>query len=160
MGRIKILFVCSGNICRSPTAQGIFSILVQQARLTSYFEIDSAGTHTRLNGAPADPRSVATAEHHGVDLSPLRSRRLCAVDYDYYDYIIAMDHSNIRSMLAECDQENSSKIKLLLTYAESVSSREVPDPYGQGIAGFEVVFNLIEQACQGLLATLRQTLPQ
>ncbi len=145
-----------GNICRSPTAHGLFLSLIRKQQLEQVIEVDSAGTHSWNIGSSPDLSAQKTAEKYGVDLSDLRARRVVKEDYDYYDYIMAMDKSNLANMLAECDEYNRHKLKLLLDYADNTEITEIPDPYGEGMDGFETVYGLIEQGCLGLLSTLKQ----
>lgn len=145
-----------GNICRSPTAHGLFLSLLENDDLNDQFEIDSAGTHSWNIGNPPDISSQKTAKKHGVDISELRARRITQNDYDYYDCIVAMDNSNLSNMLADCEQHNKHKLKLLLDYADDTIISEVPDPYGDAMDGFETVYALIEQGCVGLLCTLKK----
>jgi protein-tyrosine phosphatase len=119
-------------------------------------EVDSAGTHSWNIGSSPDLSAQKTAQKYGVDLSDLRARRVVKEDYDYYDYIVAMDKSNLANMLAECEGNNRHKLKLLLDYADNNEITEVPDPYGDGLDGFETVYGLIEQGCLGLLCTLKK----
>ena len=158
MRMTKVLFVCMGNICRSPTAHGLFLSLIQEQQLEQLIEVDSAGTHSWNIGSSPDLSSQKTAEKYGIDLSQLRARCVVKGDYDYYDYIVAMDKSNLANMLAECNEDNRHKLKLLLDYAVNSGITEVPDPYGEGMDGFETVYGLIEQGCLGLLSTLKQDL--
>ena len=144
-----------GNICRSPTAHGLFLSLVRAEQLEELIEVDSAGTHSWNIGSSPDLSAQKTAQKYGVDLSDLRARRVVKEDYDYYDYIVAMDKSNLANMLAECEEYNRHKLKLLLDYADYNEIMEVPDPYGEGMDGFETVYGLIEQGCLGLLTTLK-----
>ncbi len=153
---MKILFVCMANICRSPIAHGLFLSLIREQHLDEAIEIDSAGTHSWRHGNPPDISSQKTAKKHGIDLSKLQARRIVKEDYDYYDYIVAMDKSNLSNMLIECKEENRYKLKLLLEYADNTSLTEVPDPYGEEIDGFETVYGLIEQGCLGLLCALQK----
>ena len=144
-----------GNICRSPTAHGLFLSLVRAEQLEELIEVDSAGTHSWNIGSSPDLSAQKTAQKYGVDLSDLRARRVVKEDYDYYDYIVAMDKSNLANMLVECEEYNRHKLKLLLDYADYNEIMEVPDPYGEGMDGFETVYGLIEQGCLGLLTTLK-----
>jgi protein-tyrosine phosphatase len=153
---MKILFVCMGNICRSPTAHGLLLSLIRKQQLEHVIEVDSAGTHSWNIGSSPDLSSQKTAEKYGIDLSQLRARRVVKEDYEYYDYIVAMDKSNLANMLAECEEYNRHKLKLLLDYADNTEITEIPDPYGEGMDGFETVYGLIEQGCLGLLSTLKQ----
>ena len=145
-----------GNICRSPTAHGLFLSLVRAEQLEELIEVDSAGTHSWNIGSSPDLSAQKTAQKYGVDLGDLRARRVVKEDYDYYDYIVAMDKSNLANMLAECEEYNRHKLKLLLDYADYNEIMEVPDPYGEGMDGFETVYGLIEQGCLGLLTTLKE----
>ena len=145
-----------GNICRSPTAHGLFLSLLRKQQMEEIIEVNSAGTHSWNIGSSPDLSAQKTAQKYGVDLSDLRARRVVKEDYDYYDYILAMDKSNLANMLAECGEYNRHKLKLLLEYADDTEITEVPDPYGEGMDGFEIVYGLIEQGCQGLLSTLKQ----
>ena len=153
---MKILFVCMGNICRSPTAHGLFLSLIRKQQLDEIIEVDSAGTHSWNIGNSPDFSAQMIARQHGVDLTDLRARRVVQEDYDYYDYIVAMDKSNLANMLAECEEYNRYKLKLLLEYANDTEITEVPDPYGAGMDGFETVYGLIEQGCLGLLRTVQK----
>lgn len=161
---MKVLFVCMGNICRSPTAHGLFISLVnsmeREEQLVEYIEVDSAGTHSWNIGSPPAIYSQMTAKKHGIDISELRARRIIREDYDYYDYIVAMDNSNLQNMLAVCEKRNRHKFKLLLDYAEKTELTEVPDPYGAGMDGFETVYSLIEQGCGGLLRALKKEMTE
>lgn len=145
-----------GNICRSPTAEGLFLAFVHRQHLNTVIEVDSAGTHSWHSGNSPDISAQKTAKKHGVDLSELRSRPVVREDYEYYDYIIAMDKSNLSNMQIECAEQHKPKLKLLLEYAENTSITEVPDPYGEGMDGFEIVYGLIEQGCVGLLKALQK----
>jgi len=145
-----------GNICRSPTAHGLFLSLLREQRLQEIIEVDSAGTHSWNIGNSPDLSSQIIAREHGVDLTELRARRVVKEDYDYYDHIVAMDKNNLANMLAECEEYNRHKLKLLLEYADDTEITEVPDPYGEGIDGFETVYGLIEQGCLGLLRTVQK----
>ena len=153
---MKILFVCMGNICRSPTAHGLFQSMIRKEQLNEIIEIDSAGTHSWNIGNPPDISSQKTAKKHNVDISELRARPIVKEDYNYYNYIIAMDENNLSNMLIDCEDENRYKLKLLLEYADNTTITEVPDPYGGGMDGFESVYDLIEQGCSGLLRALQK----
>ena len=145
-----------GNICRSPTAHGLFLSLIREEQLDEIIEVDSAGTHSWNIGNSPDLSAQMIAREHGIDLTGLRARRVVKEDYDYYDYIVAMDKSNLANMLAECEKYNRHKLKLLLEYADDIEITEVPDPYGEGIDGFETVYGLIEQGCLGLLYSVKK----
>ncbi|MDM8569879.1 low molecular weight protein-tyrosine-phosphatase [Thiotrichales bacterium HSG1] len=150
---IKILFVCMGNICRSPTAEGVFSNLVHQARLSEQIYIDSAGTHNYNIGGAPDLRSQATALQHGINISQLTARQVTADDLADFDYILAMDRSNLQVLHSLCNPEDKPKIHLFLSFAPELNVQEVPDPY-EGKEGFEHVFNLIEAGSKGLLTEI------
>jgi protein-tyrosine phosphatase len=153
---IKILFVCMGNICRSPTAQGVFQRLIEQTGLINEIKIDSAGTHAYHVGNPPDPRAQAVALRRGIDLSTMRARRVARSDFEKYDYILAMDQDNLSALRMVCPPEHSYKLSLFLEYAPGLRVRDVPDPYYGGATGFEQVLDLVEIASEGLLRHLRQ----
>ena len=152
---VRVLFVCMGNICRSPTAHGVFRDLVDEAGLGQAIEIDSAGTHSYHIGNPPDPRSQSTARGRGVDLSALRARRFQSQDFHDFDYVIGMDHGNIADMRAIRPDDNENEPRLMLDFSARYSSPEVPDPYF-GDDGFEQVFDMIDDAARGLLAQIRR----
>jgi len=151
MSKVKVLFVCMGNICRSPTAHGVFRNLVQSEGLSDRIDIDSAGTHAYHVGEPPDARAQQTAIGRGVDLSDLRARKAIKADFEHYDYILAMDQDNYHSLSAICPDGMQRKIGLFLDYAPELNTREVPDPYYGGPQGFVNVFDLVESASAGLL---------
>ncbi|MDH4055079.1 MAG: low molecular weight phosphotyrosine protein phosphatase [Gammaproteobacteria bacterium] len=149
----SILFVCMGNICRSPTAEGVFRHLAEKAGLADRLTIESAGTHAYHSGEPPDRRAVAAAARRGVGLASIRARRVSADDFEKFDYIIAMDEDNRRRLLEQAPEEHHHKVHLFLSFA-AISETEVPDPYYGGGAGFERVLDLVELASRGLLETL------
>ena len=151
---ISVLFVCMGNICRSPTAEGVFRYFVQQAGLEEQIKIDSAGTHAYHVNEPADRRASAAAERRGYSLNEIRARRIQADDFARFDYIIAMDRLNHVTLVDQADAEHHDKIRLFLEFA-SAQEDDVPDPYYGGAAGFERVLDLVEEASRGLLETLK-----
>lgn len=151
--KIRVLFVCMGNICRSPTAEGVFRYHAEQAGLADRLEIDSAGTHAYHVGEPADRRARAAAERRGMSLDGIRARRVSSPDYERFDYIIAMDEDNLARLRDEAPESNDARLHLFLEFA-SGSETEVPDPYYGGAAGFERVLDLVEDASRGLLETL------
>lgn len=153
---VKVLFVCMGNICRSPTAHGVFRKLVQDEGLMERIEIDSAGTHGYHVTEPPDRRAILTAARRGVDLEDLRARRAEPEDFLYYDYILAMDQENYMSLSAICPRGMERKLMLLMDFAPQLRTREVPDPYYGGTTGFEQVFDMVEVAGKGLLAHIRR----
>ena len=145
-----------GNICRSPTAHGVFRKLVEDAGLGEQIEIDSAGTHAYHVGNPPDPRAQKTAATRGIDLSDLRARKACEADFERYDYVLAMDQDNYHGLCAICPPGQERKIGLFMDYAPHMGYREVPDPYYGGAQGFEKVFDMVEAASNGLLEDIRR----
>ena len=150
--KTKILFVCMGNICRSPTAEGSFRSIVSKQDLSDSFEIDSAGTHAYHVGNPPDSRSQQTARKYDIDLSNQRARQVHESDFYYYDHIIAMDTDNIEILKSICPTDSQSQIKLLLEYLPDVSLQSVPDPYFEG--KFDEVFEMVYAACTSFLESL------
>ncbi len=148
--KITVLFVCMGNICRSPTAEGVFRHFVTGAGLEDQIEADSAGTHAYHVGEPPDRRATAAAERRGVSLAGIRARRVSDDDFERFDYIIAMDHDNQMHLLDQAPEEHRSKVQLFLSFSAE-DGTEVPDPYYGGSAGFERVLDLVESASRGLL---------
>lgn len=157
MKKTRILFICMGNICRSPTAEGVMRKLVNLAGLQDTIEIDSAGTHDYHVGAPPDVRSQAVAKARGYDLSLLRARQVCAGDFADFDLLLAMDHDNLGLLQRRCPKALQSKLQLIMHYADKFPVEEVPDPYHKGAYGFDVVLDYLENACSGLLRHLTQT---
>lgn len=154
---IKVLFVCMGNICRSPTAQGTFEKVVKEAGLEKQIFIDSAGTHAYHIGEQPDPRTQAAAKKRGLDLSAQRAREVSLRDFEEFDYILAMDHYNYSSLKMRCPDKYKEKIQLFMDYAPHMGYSDVPDPYYGGEQGFELVLDLTTAASKGLLDTLRRT---
>ena len=152
---MKVLFVCMGNICRSPTAEGAFRRLVAAEAADLGIEIDSAGTHDYHVGDPPDPRAVAAARRRGIDLTPLRARQLVAADFERFDYVLVMDEVNRRDALRVVPPQPRAQLRLFLEFAPELGEREVPDPYYGGEPGFERVLDLVEAAARGLLEELR-----
>ena len=150
MPTTKVLFVCMGNICRSPTGHGVFEHKVAERGLSDQIIVDSAGTHAYHIGEAPDPRSQATALAHGYDLSSQRARRVTKADFDEFDYIIAMDHANLSNLMEIAPQDKKSRVHLCLSFAKDRSEIEVPDPY-YNTDGFEDVLKMIEEASDGLL---------
>jgi len=154
----SVLFVCMGNICRSPTVEGVFRARVGRELPGSQIHIDSAGTHAYHVGQAPDPRSRRAAERRGIDLSALRARRITADDFSRFDLVLAMDPLNVAVMQEVCPPEQHSKIRLLLEFAPGVEREDVPDPYYGGSNGFEYVLDLAEEASAGLIEHLRLVL--
>jgi protein-tyrosine phosphatase len=153
--RVRICFVCLGNICRSPTAEGIMVHLLAQHALADYFEIESAGTAAYHVGERPDRRTLRTAAARGVDL-PSCARAFEAHDFARFDYVIAMDSSNRDALLKLAPTaEDRKKVHLLRSFDRQADASDVPDPYFGGDGGFEYVFDVCESACLGLLAELR-----
>ena len=152
VNKFSVLFVCTGNICRSPTAEAIFRKLAADAGMAEAVLADSAGTHGYHVGEPPDPRAQAAAAKRGYDLSGLRARRFEQADFHRFDLILAMDrdHHSILSRLAPADP----KLKLMMSYARRFNEQEVPDPYYGGPQSFERVLDMLEDASQGLLESL------
>lgn len=151
---IKVLFVCMGNICRSPTAHGVFQALVDEHGLGDSIQVDSAGTHSYHIGSPPDARSQATAKARGLDLSGLRARRFVSSDFNEFDYLLGMDQGNVADMQAIRPDDASAALQLMLEYSDRFNQAEVPDPYF-GNEGFELVFDMVEDASRGLLQQIR-----
>lgn len=154
--QVSVLFVCLGNICRSPTAEGVFRHLVEEAGLSDKIRIDSAGTGDWHIGKAPDERMQAAVLSRGYDLSSLRARQIQAEDLDAFDYVLVMDKQNqadVEDLVSELEQMD--KIRLLLSFNPSAIT-EVPDPYYGGESGFHQVIDLVESACKRLLVQLRK----
>ena len=144
-----------GNICRSPTAEGVFRHLIKQENMEDKISIDSAGTHAYHVGNPPDARAQSAALKRNIDLSSQRARRVSSDDFITFDYVIAMDESNKRDLLSKCPSGYEDRVQLFLAFADN-DKTEVPDPYyGQG-RGFEIVLNMVEDAAEGLLNHIRK----
>jgi protein-tyrosine phosphatase len=142
-----------GNICRSPTAEGVFRELVTRADLADAIRIDSAGTHAYHVGEPPDRRASEAAQRRGFSMAEIRARRVEDTDFDEFDWIIAMDRANLAALEARAPQQHRPKLRLFLEFSEREET-EVPDPYYGGAAGFENVLDLVEDASRGLLEML------
>jgi protein-tyrosine phosphatase len=153
----RILFVCLGNICRSPTADGVFKSLVVQHGLADVVHVDSAGTAAYHVGKSPDTRSASTAKSRGYDLSSLRARQAVAADFERFDYILAMDLENLRNLQSIQPHNSNCHLGLFLDFTK-MEEREVPDPYYGGEHGFEHVLDLVESASNGLLAHIKKEL--
>ncbi len=152
---IKVLFICLGNICRSPTAEGVFKVLVKRENLGDHISIDSAGTGSYHIGRPPDQRSQAAALKRGINMSHQKARQVCTDDFVEFDCLVAMDCDNRSNLLAICPPGFESKIHLMLDFADGINEQNVPDPYYSGENGFEIVLDLIEKASLGLLVDIR-----
>lgn len=151
----KICFVCLGNICRSPTAEGIFQHLVNERGLEDYFEVDSAGTSAYHIGESADERSQRTAENHGISLDS-RARRFKAADLDHFDLILAMDNQNLKNVQELANKKQLEKVGQMRDFDPHPENGEVPDPYQGGPEGFENVFQIVKRSCEQLLDELEK----
>ena len=155
--RKSVLMVCMGNICRSPTAEGVLRQKLVAAGLADVVEVDSAGTHDWHAGKPPDPRSVTHARNRGYDLSSLRSRPVTAADFERFDLILAMDWDNLALLQESCPALHQRKLRRLSEFAVARTSSVVPDPYQGGPDGFEHVLDLVEDACDGVVTFLSRT---
>jgi len=153
MTNVSVLFVCMGNICRSPTAEGVFRHLVAEADLADAIRVDSAGTHAYHVGEPPDRRASEAALRRGFTMSDIRARRVTDSDFEEFDFIIAMDRANAAALEERAPEQHRSKLRLFLEFSQR-NEAEVPDPYYGGTAGFENVLDLVEDASRGLLEML------
>ncbi len=153
---ISVLFVCMGNICRSPMAEGTFRRAVEKAELIDSFTIDSAGTTGYHIGEAPDPRAQAISKEYGVDISKQKSRQVTRDDFDDFDYILAMDNDNLSNMLRICPQELQNKISLFLSHAPHLPIDEMPDPYYGHDKGFDMCFQAAVDASDNLLELIKK----
>lgn len=153
---MRVLFVCMGNICRSPTAEAVFREHVKRHAPELEVEIDSAGTHDYHVGEAPDPRAIKAAARRGIDLTSLRARQVAEEDFERFDLVLAMDRLNHGTLLERSPPEYHSRIRLFLEYAGDREELDVPDPYYGGAKGFDEVLDLVEEAAAGLLAELRR----
>ena len=156
----KLLFVCLGNICRSPAAEGVFLHLIEEQGLSDHFVVDSAGTGSWHVGNKADPRMRAAAERRGIHL-PSRARQIELDDFSRFDLVLTMDSDNLRnvqSLAKEASNNATATIRPMLSYARSTELSDVPDPYYGGEQGFEHVLDLLEDACSGLIEEIKPQL--
>jgi protein-tyrosine phosphatase len=151
-----VLFVCTGNICRSPTAEGVFRHFVERAGLADRITSESAGTGDYHVGEAPDPRAQSAARGRGYDISPLCARQVRSRDFSEFDYILAMDETHRHQLTRVAPPEHVAKVRLFMEFAGRGSPREVPDPYYGGAQGFERVLDMVEEAARGLLGHLRQ----
>ncbi|MBU3657033.1 MAG: low molecular weight phosphotyrosine protein phosphatase [Rhodocyclaceae bacterium] len=152
----RVLFVCMGNICRSPTAEAVFRRLVSQRGMLSELEIDSAGTHGYHVGESPDSRTQRAAAERKYDLSQLVARKVAPEDLEYFDIVLAMDRSNLDSLRKLCPANRLSRLKLFMSYARQFDDDEVPDPYYGLAHDFDLVLDMIEDAAEGLLDSIIQ----
>jgi protein-tyrosine phosphatase len=151
---VGVLFVCTGNICRSPTAEGVFRHLARRRGILDRLRVDSAGMIDYHAGEPPDPRAVKHAARRGYDLTDLRARQLTAADYHRFDRILAMDRGHLRELKGEAPKGTLGRIGKFLDYSERWQGLDVPDPYYGGAAGFEEVLDMVEEASERLLAAV------
>lgn len=161
MSQIRVLFVCMGNICRSPMAEGVFRQMVSCAGLSGQIEVDSAGTSGWHEGDPADERARTVALTRGYDLASCVSRPVAWQDYKHFDYILGMDQLNVDTLAQECSTDLEDRIHLFMAFAEGDGAMPVPDPYGGKVKGFETVMDMVEKGAAALLDHIeRQHFPQ
>lgn len=153
--KVKVLFVCMGNICRSPSAEAVFRNMMIRNGLLERVEIASAGTDDYHVGAPADHRSHAAAKKRGIDLDSHRAQQLKDIHFEAYDYILVMDDANYRAVMKRCPLGASEKVHYLMDFAPQLGVKEVPDPYYGGQNGFDHVLDLVEAAAAGLFSEIR-----
>ena len=158
MNTMKVLFVCMGNICRSPTAHGVFRQYIHESGLSQTVSVDSAGTHAYHIGEAPDARSQEHALKRGYQLSDLQARQLKASDFDEYDLVLVMDWDNYALTEQQCPPNKKHKIRRLTEFCKTLEASVVPDPYYKGAEGFEEVLDLVEDACDGLLEHVRARL--
>ena len=155
--RISVLMVCMGNICRSPTAEGLLRQKLIEAGLTHEVAVDSAGTLGSHAGAPPDERAQSHALQRGIDISALRARQIQRRDFERFDLLLAMDEDNLATLMRLCPPGHERRVRLMMDFAsrQDSPSTEVPDPYYGGPAGFATVLDLLDDACSGLVEHLR-----
>ncbi|MEW6119215.1 MAG: low molecular weight protein-tyrosine-phosphatase [Pseudomonadota bacterium] len=151
---VRVLFVCMGNICRSPMAEGMFRKAVRDAGLEAHVEIDSAGTHAYHIGSPPDPRAQQAIRQRGVDISNLRGRKVDEADFERFDYILAMDGDNVDRLMRRAPARHHGKIRRLLSFSRKYPNLDVVDPYYGGPQGFEENLDMIEDAVKGLISDI------
>lgn len=151
----SVVFVCTGNICRSPTAEGIFRKMIADASLSDRIRVDSAGTHGYHIGEPPDVRAIEAAARRGYDLSGLRARKFLREDFDHFDLVLALDRDNHAVLSSLAPPAAGPKLRMMMQYAHRYRETDVPDPYYGGQEGFERVLDMLEDAAQGLLEALR-----
>ena len=155
--KVSVLFICMGNICRSPTAEGVLRSKVDTAGLGDRVHIDSAGTHAYHIGSSPDARAQKAALGRGYDLASLRGRQDSDQEFETFDYILALDRENLDNLLRRCPEQHKRKLRLCLAFSRDYPNLDVPDPYYGGSKGFEQVLDMVEDAAEGLLVEIAQT---
>jgi protein-tyrosine phosphatase len=150
----RVLFVCLGNICRSPTAEAVVRELARRGPAALTLEVDSAGTHGYHAGSPPDERAIAAARRRGIDMSGLRARVVEEADFERFDLVLAMDSAVYERLRRMAPRQREDRVRLFLEFAPGLAQRDVPDPYYGGMTGFEQVLDLVEEGARGLLAAL------
>ena len=151
---VKVLMVCLGNICRSPTAHGVFHKIIKTNNLEQYIKVDSAGTGDWHIGESPDNRAIKAAAKRGYQIGTYKARQVCASDFEIYNYILAMDHTNLLDLKRMCPAAHQTKLQLLLSWGDSLHDT-VPDPFYSGDEGFKLVLDLVEDACEKLLRHIK-----
>ncbi|MBA1149418.1 low molecular weight phosphotyrosine protein phosphatase [Ectothiorhodospiraceae bacterium WFHF3C12] len=154
---VRVLFVCMGNICRSPTAEGVFRHLARQEGLEARLDIDSAGTHGYHVGHPPDARAQSAAQTRGYDLSRIRARQVDMGDFELFDWVLAMDSANLSALRAQCPPRYADRVQRFLDFSRDYRGADVPDPYYGGSGGFERVLDMVEDGARGLIVALRES---
>ena len=153
---IKVLFVCMGNICRSPTAEGVFRHLLRENNLEDLVDVDSAGTHGYHVGEAPDQRTQRAAARRGYDLSGIRARKVAPQDLEYFDLILAMDRNSLEALLIVCPPDRADRLGLFMDYSKNFDDDEVPDPYYGLGHGFDLVLDMVEDATNGLVDIVKE----
>lgn len=156
----KVLFVCMGNTCRSPSAEGVFRRLINEAGLSNVVGIDSAGTHSFHLGEPPDARAITAARKRGYDIAERTARQVDVEDFREFDLILVMDWENLSALQQQCPKPHQHKLMLLMRFANEYEEATVPDPYYGGPEGFAKVLDYLEDACQGVLELVRKRATQ
>lgn len=156
----KVLFVCMGNICRSPMAEGMFRHAIKAAGLESQVQIDSAGTHSYHVGSPPDVRAQQASKKRGIDISSQRSRQVTAKDFSEYDYLLVMDGANYAHLIRRAPPEHQPKVRRLLSFSRKYPNLDVPDPYYGGTQGFEENLDMIQDAVSHLVREIETSQPK
>lgn len=155
----RLLFVCAGNICRSPTAEAVFRDLMNKDRIDGWVEVASAGTHGYHVGEAPDQRAQRAATRRGYDLSRIRSRKVVPQDFEYFDLVLAMDRSVLESLRLICPTEQLGRLGLFMDYSTVFDADEVPDPYYGSGQGFDLVLDMVEDASRGLIDRVKAPSP-